>query len=103
MTLAQNERRILIAKIKSIAENGPMKNNEKFRHEGDQIFSIKQNQIRVYCFFDQYKMIVLTHGFIKKSRKADPKQLTKAIKIRDEYNAVNWAIVSNSSNCENGG
>lgn len=102
-TLLEKEKRTLTAKINSIAENGVPKNIEKFRHEGDGIFAIKQNQIRIYCFFDHDKMIVLTHGFIKKSQKADPKQLNKAVRIREKYNAKNWAIVSDSANCKNGG
>ena len=101
--LSVNEKRILFSKIKSIADNGPLKNEEKFRHEGDGIYTIKQNQIRVYCFFDQDKMFILTHGFIKKSQKADPKQKAKAIKIREEYNAVYRTVTSNSSNCKNEG
>lgn len=100
-TLSKKEKRILFSKIESIANHGPLKNEEKFKHEGDGIYAIKQNQIRIYCFFDQDKIFVLTHGFIKKSQKADPKQLSKAINIRAKYNAVYRAIISNSSNCKN--
>ena len=83
--LPEKEKNILISKIYSIAENCPPHNREKFRNEGDNIYAIKQNQIRVYCFFDQGKMIILTHGFMKNSRKADPEQLIKAKKIREKY------------------
>jgi hypothetical protein len=45
-------------------------------------------------------MFILTHGFIKKSQKADPKQKAKAIKIREGYHAVYRTVNSNSSNCK---
>jgi len=101
--LSTKEKNVLLAKITTIADHGPLRNEEKFRHEGEGIYAIKQNQIRVYCFFEQDRMVVLTHGFIKKSKKADPKQLSKAIKIREEYYAQYRTITSNVSGRKGGG
>jgi hypothetical protein len=68
-----------------IAKNGAPRNPEKFRHEEDEIFAIKQNQIRVYCFFDAGRMIVVTHGTLKKRQKANPEDLKRAKRLREEY------------------
>jgi mRNA-degrading endonuclease RelE of RelBE toxin-antitoxin system len=75
----------LIQKIKYIAENGPPKNTEKFNHEGDGIYAIKSDDARLYCFFDKGKMILLTHGIIKKRQKLKPIDLKKAKTIREKY------------------
>lgn len=68
-----------------IANNGAPRNPEKFRHEEDGIFAIKQNQIRVYCFFDAGRMIIVTHGTLKKRQKANPEELKRAKRLREEY------------------
>ena len=65
--------------------------------------SLKGSTMRiVYCFFEHERMIILTHGFIKKSKKADPKHLSKAIRIREEYYAQ-YRTASNASDRQVGG
>ena len=75
----------LIQKIKYIAENGPPKNTEKFNSEGDGIYAIKSDDARLYCFFDKGKMILLTHGIIKKRQKLRLEDLKKAKLMREKY------------------
>ena len=43
------------------------------------------NIFRIFCFFDKGKIIVLTNGFQKKDQKTPKKEITKALKIKDEY------------------
>ena len=40
---------------------------------------------RIFCFFDQGKLIVLANGFQKKTQKTPKAEIEKAIKIRKEY------------------
>jgi len=40
---------------------------------------------RIFCFFDQEKLVVLANGFQKKSQKTPKQEIIKAIKIKDEY------------------
>jgi len=40
---------------------------------------------RIFCFFDQGKIIVLTNGFQKKTQKTPKQEIEKAIKIKEEY------------------
>ena len=72
-----------------IAEHGTPRNTQRFRHEGDGIYAIKilQHQIRILCFFDGRKMLILTHGFNKKYQKGDrlKREIAKAKKIKDRY------------------
>jgi len=41
--------------------------------------------IRILCFFDKGKLIVLTNCFIKKSQKTPRKEIKKAEKLKKEY------------------
>jgi phage-related protein len=40
---------------------------------------------RIFCFFDNGKLIVLANGFQKKSQKTPRTEIEKAIKIKREY------------------
>lgn len=40
---------------------------------------------RIFCFFDDGKLVVVTNGFQKKSQKTPKKEIEKAIKIKQEY------------------
>ena len=40
---------------------------------------------RIFCFFDEGKLIVLANGFQKKSQKTPKSEIEKALKIKYEY------------------
>ena len=40
---------------------------------------------RIFCFFDEGKLVVIINGFQKKSQKTPKKEIERALKIRDEY------------------
>jgi len=40
---------------------------------------------RVFCFFDEGKLVVLTNGFQKKTQKTPKREIEKALKIKKEY------------------
>ena len=40
---------------------------------------------RIFCFFDEGKLIVLANGFQKKTQKTPKKEIEKALKIKEEY------------------
>jgi phage-related protein len=40
---------------------------------------------RIFCFFDQGKLVVLANGFQKKSQKTPKNEIDKALKIKYEY------------------
>jgi hypothetical protein len=55
----------LMGHLKTIAENGIQSNPERFVHEEDQIYVIKDFQIRIYCFRHKGSLLILTHGTVK--------------------------------------
>jgi phage-related protein len=40
---------------------------------------------RIFCFFDQGKLVVLANGFQKKKQKTPQKEIDMALKIKAEY------------------
>jgi len=75
----------LLRFIARMADEGTPRNEQKFRLEEDGIYAIKQGQVRIYCFFDARRVILLTHGTIKKQQKADPEDLKRAKRLRKAY------------------
>ncbi len=55
----------------------------------DGLFKIHVQQgsdiFRIFCFFDQGKLVVLANGFQKKTQKTPKQEIEKALKIKSEY------------------
>ncbi|MDN4164574.1 type II toxin-antitoxin system RelE/ParE family toxin [Cytophagales bacterium LB-30] len=43
------------------------------------------NIFRIFCFFDEGKLVVLANGFQKKSQKTPKSEIERALKIKREY------------------
>jgi phage-related protein len=43
------------------------------------------NIFRIFCFFDEGKLVVLANGFQKKTQKTPKSEIEKALKIKSEY------------------
>ncbi len=55
----------------------------------DGLYEIRVQQgsdiFRIFCFFDEGKLVVLANGFQKKTQKTPKKEIVKALKIMEEY------------------
>ncbi len=55
----------------------------------DGLFEIRIQQgsdiFRIFCFFDEGKLVVLANGFQKKTQKTPKNEIERAIKIKSEY------------------
>ena len=55
----------------------------------DGLYEIRVQQgsdiFRIFCFFDEGKLVVLANGFHKKTRKTPKSEIEKALKIKREY------------------
>jgi phage-related protein len=55
----------------------------------DGLFEIRvitaQLSIRILCFLDEGRLVVLTNGFLKKTQKTPRKEIELAIRLREEY------------------
>ncbi len=60
-----------------------------FKHLEDGIYEIriesKGNIYRVFSFFDDLKIVVLLHGFQKKSQKIPRREINRAKQLRKNY------------------
>jgi len=85
--LTEDRKETINARLKYISNNGPPRNKSRFNYEGDGIYAIKDvsKGIRVYCFFDENHIILSTNGAIKKTQKANPQELKKAKRLKEEY------------------
>jgi len=43
------------------------------------------NIYRIFCCFDEYYLVILMNGFIKKSKRTPKKEINKALRIKNEY------------------
>ena len=55
----------------------------------DGLYEIRVQQgsdiFRIFCFFDEGKLIVLANGFQKKTQKTPKSEIEKVLKIKKEY------------------
>ena len=55
----------------------------------DGLYEIRVQQgsdiFRIFCFFDEGKLVVLANGFQKKTQKTPKSEIEKAINIKQEY------------------
>jgi len=46
---------------------------------------VSRNLFRIFCFFDEGRLIIILHGFQKKSAKTPRKEIEKAKRLMEEY------------------
>lgn len=74
-----------------IIETQPQIPTDYLKHmEGtDGLYEIRVQQgsdiFRIFCFFDEGKIVVLANGFQKKTQKTPKSEIEKALKIKREY------------------
>ncbi len=68
-----------------LGDNGQIFNEEKFIHEGDQIYAFKTTHDRFLCFFFYGAKIIITNAYEKKTRKMPPREKQRAIKHKEAY------------------
>ena len=74
-----------------LIENEPKIHKDYFKHlkNTDSIYEIRiqfgNNQYRIFCFFIENNCIVIGNCFQKKTQKTPKKELSKASKIKKEY------------------
>ena len=61
----------------------------KHVEQTDGLFEIRvnsgRNAVRIFCFFDEGKFVVLANSFQKKTQKIPKSEIEKALKIKKEY------------------
>ena len=83
----QNEFARLRALLDRTADNGMVRNEQKFRFfNAEKVFEFKtRGGVRVMAFWDEGRVIICSHGFLKKSQKTPDGELARAVSARGEY------------------
>jgi phage-related protein len=68
-----------------MGDTGQIRNNEKFRNEGDKIYAFKPKPHRFLCFFFDKGKIIITNAFIKKQQKLPASEKEKALRRKQDY------------------
>jgi phage-related protein len=48
-------------------------------------FSLGSDIWRVFCFFDEGRLVIILNGFQKKTQKTPKNEITLALKLKEEY------------------
>jgi phage-related protein len=75
----------VLALLKRVSQKGPPRNTEISHQIKDEIFEFIQGRLRVLWFYDEGRLILCTHGFIKKTQKTPASEIEQAIKTREKY------------------
>jgi hypothetical protein len=78
----------LTALLDRTAEQGPIANEQKFKHltGSEKIYEFRTPRgLRLLCFFDERRVIVCTHGVIKKGQKASMDEIKTAEDWKHRY------------------
>lgn len=70
------------------ARGGRMTLTAEMFHEANKkegIWEFRKGRLRVFCFMDGGQLIIATHGAIKKTQKADPQDIARAVEIKRRY------------------
>jgi phage-related protein len=67
--------------------DGPPRNVELSHQVGRGLWQLARGRLRILWFYGEERVIVLTHGFVKKSRKTPSDEMARAIDWRTRY----WA------------
>ena len=68
-----------------VAEDGPPRNVQQNRKLDRDIWELKSDQTRLLYFTEGRRVIILTHGFLKKQQKLPRRELERARRLRDQY------------------
>lgn len=71
--------------LERVAISGPPRNTEVSHQVHEHIWEFIKRDLRVFYFYDQNKVVVCTHGIIKKRQKTPKTDIEFALKTRERY------------------
>lgn len=83
-TLTEPDRKQVYARLQRASEVGPPRNKEQCRELEDGIFEFKTRNVRIFWFYDEGRMILLSHAQMKKDVKVKA-EVKRAKLLRQRY------------------
>ena len=72
-----------------LGDEGRISNREKFKRiEDTEFWEFKAFQVRMPCYYRSNALVVITHGFMKRSDRIRRGDLERARNIKSEYEAI---------------
>jgi phage-related protein len=87
--VSKNQKTKLAALIRRYASEGELKGEKRFRRLKGRVrdfWEIKAHQHRLFFFKEGQNIIVITHGFVKKTDDLRPEEEDRMLSYRDIYN-----------------
>ncbi|HTJ49965.1 MAG TPA: type II toxin-antitoxin system RelE/ParE family toxin [Cyclobacteriaceae bacterium] len=84
-SLDTNDRIKVLKLFKMMGDIGKIRDETKFRNEGDKIYAFKPQPHRFLSFFVEGKKIVVTNAFWKKQDKLPPGEKDRALTCMKSY------------------
>lgn len=78
----------LIALLDHVSNAGPQDLSDDvshYIHQAERIFQFRKGDIRAAWFYDENRIIVCTHGFLKNSRRTPKPEIRAAIAAKHAY------------------
>ncbi len=82
--LARDGRRMLKL-LDRVADHGPPRNTEISHQLGPGLWEFIQGRVRVLWFYDEGKLVICSHGFVKKRQKTPATEIERAQEYRRQY------------------
>jgi phage-related protein len=84
--LAKTKRQML-RRLEAIARSGVPQSPEISHQISGDVWQIGKGDLRVLYFYDRNRIIILSHGFVKKSRKTPQSEIQRAQEALQRYRA----------------
>lgn len=68
-----------------VAADGPPRNTEISHQLAEGIWEFIQGRLRVLWFYDQSRLVIASHGFVKRSQKTPAAEIERAERSRRGY------------------
>ncbi|SEL61131.1 type II toxin-antitoxin system RelE/ParE family toxin [Ectothiorhodospira marina] len=79
------DRTRMLALLEQVAEAGPPRNTDISHKLDGEIWEFIRGRLRVCWFFDEGRVVICTHGFVKKSQKTPSAEIRKAKQRHKAY------------------
>jgi len=75
----------MLALLRRIEAQGPPRSVELSHQVGSGLWELVRGRLRVLWFYDEDRDLILTHGFVKRSRKTPAAEIARAAAYRASY------------------
>lgn len=78
-------RATLMSNLEHASKSGPTRRSDISHNIAKKVFQFTAGPLRVPYFYDEGRIIILTHCFIKDSKKTPRKHIRRAVRAREKY------------------